>query len=179
MRHGMLVGLMILAAAAAVPSGHAAAQEPGAAQRGEMKRLEGLVGTWKGEGWMEFGPGQRHTFMSEERVTAKAGGLALLIEGQHKDSTGTTVVHDAVALVTYDERAKLFRFRALDARGHAADSEAQVGNATLSWTIPAAQGMTMRYTSSWTANEWQEVGEMSTDGKTWRKFFEMKLKRVG
>jgi hypothetical protein len=86
-------------------------------------------------------------------------------------------MHDAVALVTYDERAKQFRFRALDARGHSTDSEAKVGDATLQWTIPAG-GATMRYTSSWTGSEWQEIGEMSTDGATWRKFFEMKLRRV-
>ena len=51
------------------------AQDPAAAQREAMKKLDFLVGEWKGEGWMEFAPGQRRTFRGTEVVQSKLDGL--------------------------------------------------------------------------------------------------------
>ena len=39
----------------------ALAQVPGQAQRGEMKKLDFLLGQWQGDGWFDLGQGQRRT----------------------------------------------------------------------------------------------------------------------
>ena len=47
------------------------------------------------------------------------------------------------------------------------------------WTLPKTRMGAIRYTLHHTAaGAWHEIGETSTDGKTWRKFFEMTLKRI-
>jgi hypothetical protein len=45
-----------------------------AAQRDAMKKLDFLVVEWKGEGWMEFAPGQRRTIRGTEIVQRKLDG---------------------------------------------------------------------------------------------------------
>ena len=61
------------------------AQAPNAAQMDEMKKVSFLVGQWKGEGWIDFGQGQRR-FIESESVQSKLGGQVLLIEGLGKAS---------------------------------------------------------------------------------------------
>ena len=53
-----------------------------------MKKLDFLVGEWKGEGWMEFVPGQRRTFRGTEVVQSKLGGLLVTIEGLFRGQAG-------------------------------------------------------------------------------------------
>src|SRR5438477_10107575 len=104
--------LLVTAAAGSSPG-----QPPApAAQREAMKKLDFLVGEWKGEGWMEFAPGQRRTFRGTEVVQSKLDGLLLTIEGLHRGQVGGTgegaVVHQAFALVSYDDKAKRYRCQA-------------------------------------------------------------------
>ena len=146
-------------------------------QREEMKKLEWLVGKWKGTGWMDMGPGKRATFDQTEKVESRAGGLVLVIEGEGR-SEGK-VVHSALAVASFDAAAKGFRFRAYDGYGRYLDLEAKVGEGTFEWGYREPQrGMQMRYTIRRNEKgEWFEEGEGSMDGKTWRKFFEMRLER--
>src|SRR5262249_48103511 len=77
-------------------------QPPVAAQREAMKKLDFLVGQWKGEGWMEFAPGQRRTFKGAEVVQRKLDGLLVSMDGEHRGQVGgkgeEVVVHSAFAL---------------------------------------------------------------------------------
>ena len=57
------------------------AQTPASGQRAEMKKLDWLVGQWKGAGWMQMGPQGRKEFTITETVEAKLDGLVLVIEG--------------------------------------------------------------------------------------------------
>src|SRR5687768_9994048 len=80
----------------------------------EMRKLEFLAGEWKGEGWFQMGPGKPSHVIQNEKVTVRAGGSALLIEGtgraKKEDGTAGEVVHDAVAILGYDEQAKKYLF---------------------------------------------------------------------
>src|SRR5207248_1294846 len=49
-----------------------------------MKKLDYLVGEWKGEGWIAFGGGERRTFTQSETIQPKLGGMLLQIEGLGK-----------------------------------------------------------------------------------------------
>jgi hypothetical protein len=155
-----------------------------AAQRSAMKKLDFLVGQWKGEGWMEFAPGQRRTFKGTEVVQRKLDGLLLAIEGLHRGQVGDkkqeVVVHHAFALVSYDAKAKRYRFQAFTNRGTYEDAEAKVAEGQLVWGMTVPKFGDVRYTIKRDdKGRWFEIGEVAPDGKKWRKFFEMTLKRVG
>jgi hypothetical protein len=154
-----------------------------AAQRDSMKKLDFLVGEWKGEGWMEFVPDQRQTFKGTEIVQPKLDGLLLAIEGQHRGKIGgkgeEVVIHSAFALVSYDDKAKRYRFQAFTGRGNHEDTEAKVTDKQLIWGMSIPEFGDVRYTIKLDEKgRWFEVGEVSKDGKEWRKFFEMTLERV-
>jgi hypothetical protein len=148
------------------------------AQLGEMKKLDWLVGSWKGNGWIQMGPQGRKEFTQTETVQSKLDGLVLVIEGQGKSNADGSVAHTALAFVSYDERAKTFRWRAFTAEGRQTDTEAKVGANVLEWGLQISQRGQIRYTIKLDERgEWFEVGEMTQDGKTWQKFFEMTLQR--
>jgi hypothetical protein len=153
------------------------AQTP-SVQLSEMKKLNFLVGKWKGEGWIEFGPGQRRTFTETETVESRVGGLVLVIEGLGKNKEGA-VIHDAFAVATYDKEAKVFRWQAYRAAdGSYMNTEAQVTENTLIWGFHDARAGELRFTIKLNEKgQWFEIGEISLDGKTWYKFFEMTLNR--
>jgi hypothetical protein len=174
-----LVALVLLFAS----SGFAPAQNPGSEGREAMKKLNFLVGQWKGEGWVQMGPGQRQTVNAVESVQFRLGGEVLLIEGLGTSKTEgnepAVAGHDAIAFLYYDAKAKVFRFQAHRAGGIHVDSEAKVTDRGFEWGFQNEHAGTLRFTMKLTEKgEWLEVGEMSRDGKTWYKFLEMTLQRV-
>jgi uncharacterized protein (TIGR03067 family) len=167
------------------PAAAAFAQEPPAvaAQREAMKKFDFLVGRWQGESWTEPVPGRRFAAVGAETVESKLGGLVLVIEGLHRrkaaDGSVGPVVHNALAVISYDDAAKKYRFHGYTDRGNFADADVTVGDGQLKWSIRVPQAGDIRYTITVTPNGgWSETGEMSADGKLWRKFFEMHLKRA-
>lgn len=147
-----------------------------------MKKLDFLVGEWKGEGWIAFGTGERRTFTQSETIQPKLGGLLLQIEGLGKSKDPGkegAIIHNAFAIVSYDDKAKQIRFHAYTADGRYVDTELKpVQEKTVQWTIPIP-GQTIRFTMNLSEkDQWLETGEFSPDGNKWMKFFEMKLQRV-
>jgi hypothetical protein len=156
----------------------ALAQQPKApaTQLNEMKKVSFLVGNWKGSGTIEMSPGQRRTFSQTERVEPKLGGLLLTIEGEGKSETGA-LAHQAFAVISCDGNGAL-HFRAYDQFGRVVDADATVSGNTFVWSMHAGPQQ-MRYTIHVNAQgQWNETGDMTADGTTWHKFFEMVLDRV-
>ena len=150
--------------------------------REAMKPFLPAVGKWRGEGWMQMGPGEPQRAVSEETVEMRLDGLVLVVEGLHHaklaDGTAGTVVHHALAIASADP-AGGFRFSTFLADGRAADARGNWENGKFVWAPPAPPGRQIRYVIDWTvADRWSEIGEMSTDGTTWTKFFEMNLTRA-
>lgn len=158
-----------------------AAQTPLSPQQAEMKKLDFLVGQWQGEGWIMLGPGQRHTFRQTENVQRKVDGTVLLIEGVGKSKDPKNegaIIHNAFAIITYDNSAKAFRWYAVRANADPVDTQLKVSEKTFIWGM-TNQGGEIRFTIKINEKgQWFEVGEFSRDGKTWQKFFEMTLERV-
>lgn len=153
--------------------------------REAMKPFLPAVGKWRGESWMQMGPGEPQRSVSEETVEMRLDGLVLIVEGLHHaklaDGTAGKVVHHALAVVSADsaDPAGGFRFSTFLADGRAADARGNWENGKFVWTPPAPPGRQIRYVIDWTvADRWSEIGEMSTDGTTWTKFFEMNLSRA-
>jgi len=178
MKHTRAVLLAAVLTVVAIASAFAADQPKSKdVQRQEMKKLDWFVGRWKGSGWVEMGPQGRHEFTQTETIEAKLDGLVLVIEGTGKAKEDGSTVHTALAFVSYDARAQKFRWHAFTPDGQI-ETEAKVGTDTLEWSLQIPQRGQMRYTIKRNdKGEWFEIGEMSQEDKTWRKFFEMTLRK--
>lgn len=176
LRAPLVAGLVLLGVAPAVLQAQSGPPE-------EMQHVGFLEGQWQGDGWIDVSSG-RQTFVETETVTWKLGGAALLIEGRGTQAPSATaepiVVHDALAVLSYNAAAARYDFRAYQANGGAVTADASVGDGTLVWgfqpdpTAPASIRYTIRVSD---AGVWREVGELSADGQAWRQFFEMTLHR--
>lgn len=171
-----LAFLLLLALSPALAA-RAQTSSPAIAVRiGEMKKLDYMVGQWKGTGWRED-PKGRETFAGTETIQSKLGGLALLVEGNFKNKEGA-VVHETLAVISYDEKAKNYDFRTYLANGTVGSHVLKIIEGGWQWGFQFPQGE-VRFTFKLTdKGDWFEVGEFSMDGKTWRKFLEMNLQKV-
>lgn len=149
----------------------------------EMRKLDFLAGDWKGDAWIRMGSGTREQIIQTERVQKKLGGQVLLIEGLGKrkleNGTAGETVHDALAVVSWNEEKKTYRFATWVAgRPEGETTLDLIAPNTAVWAMDTPRGR-MRYTIRLTEKgEWNEVGEFSSDhGATWMKFFEMNLTR--
>lgn len=147
-------------------------------QRAEMKKLDFLTGTWKGEGWIKMSGSERVTFTQTETVRKKLDGLALLLEGQGT-SKGKTLF-EALAMVTWDPEKGHYRFSSATTEGRAGESVGRfVSGGAWEWGFALPQGGRIRYTIKLTdKGEWHETGQYSPDEKTWHQFHEMTLRKV-
>jgi hypothetical protein len=146
-----------------------------------MKKLEHWVGEWTGTAWFDAGGHRMETAMVE-RIQWKLDGSALLVEGVGRAKGGPAdgrVVHNALAVLSYDPGAKKYRFHHWRESGEHGESELRIGEDNVTWETPGPQGVA-RFTVTIKDGRWHEVGEASGDGgQTWFKFMEMNLERKG
>lgn len=148
-----------------------------------MKKFDFMMGRWEGESWIERG-GQRFTSRGGEIVQRKLGGRVLLVEGLFKSKLPgqeqEVTTHETLGIISYDEKTQMYRFRTYVARGGFGDHELRlVGERGWQWSIKRGSAGIVRFTMTLTeAGDWYEVGESSSDGKEWHRFFEMTLHRV-
>jgi hypothetical protein len=144
--------------------------------RGEVKKLESMVGRWEGTGWIMH-EGKREVFTGAENVQRKLDGLAILVEGKFTNSEGK-VIHETLAVLDYNAKDSKYRFRTYLATGTSGEHELKLLAVGYEWGFQMPAG-TIRYTIKTADNVWSEIGEFTRDGgKTWMKFFEMNLKKV-
>jgi hypothetical protein len=144
-------------------------------QRGEVKKLESMIGQWKGSGWIQQ-DGKRETFTGTETVSRKLNGLALLVEGRFTNPAGE-VIHETLAVLDFNAKDAKYRFRTYLATGTSGEHDFKLISDGFEWGFQFPGGM-VRYTIKTANDTWLEIGEYSKDGKTWLKFFEMMLEKV-
>lgn len=169
------IGLITICLLALTSTAFAQEAPTAEAQRAEMKKLDSLAGQWKGSGWIQQGA-KRGTFSGTETVQRKIDGLALLIEGKFSDAEGK-VIHETLAVLSFDPKAKNYRFRTYLASGRSGEHDFKLMEDGFHWGFDSPGG-TIRYIIKTNNDVWLETGEFSKDGKTWTKFFEMKLEKV-
>jgi len=168
----LLLAIAAPAAALAQPAHNAA---PAPANR--MAPFQWLVGEWRGSGWTLLPNGSRHTFDSRETVSLKLSGNALLVEGVHHESgQPERIVHDAIGMLTWDNRANGYRFRTALASGMSGDFPVEPTANGFNWRIDTPGGQIV-YEIRYQDGEWIERGRrIGTDGRA-VDFFEMRLRR--
>jgi hypothetical protein len=174
--------LLVIHAPGALAQGPPASSSTLAAQKEAMQKVAFLVGEWKGSGWMMMGPGRKEEFTSRESVESRLDGLVLIIEGVHESSDPAkkgTIVHHALAELSWDAKQSAYRFRSHLATGDESDFPGKMVDGAFVWTFQAGPGGTMRYTIKEDAQgRWNEIGERSTDGQNWSQVFGMTLDKV-
>ena len=171
----LLLAACFLPATAIAQPASAPVEAPATAER--MAPFAWLVGEWHGSGWFVAPDGSRHTFESREGVTPKRSGNALLVEGRHHPAgQPDRIMHDAIALLTWDSRAGAYRMRTALANGQGGDFPVEPGPNGLTWRIDTPGGAIV-YTITNNGGVWIERGSRTgPDGQS-VDFFEMALRK--
>jgi hypothetical protein len=149
----------------------------------KMKVFDQWVGRWQGESSTRMGPGEPHKSTVDERIESKLDGMVLLIQGTGKVMDPVTqkesIVHEALAVLSFDQTSDQYKFRTYLKDGRATEAWLNVVEENkYQWGFDTPHGKT-RYniTIDPGRKNWNEVGEYSSDGNKWSKFFEMNLNK--
>jgi hypothetical protein len=147
-----------------------------AVQVDAMKKFGFLAGSWKGTGTIEMPDGKK-SFSQNETVTFKLSGLVAVIDGLGTAPDGA-VVHQALAILSFDPAKGKYRFSAYSGSGNVHDGDAVVGDTTFEWAMQHGP-VSMRYAVHLDEKRrWVETGEVKRGESPWRRFFEMTLEKV-
>jgi hypothetical protein len=148
-----------------------------------MADLSFLLGRWEGRGAIEPAPGQRHAFTSLEEVRMHVDGIVMTIEGIHfasvpGDQRGPKI-HHAFATVRFDVTRGDYAITATRLDGATIEARGRMQDGSFVWGFQDPRAGHLRYTIRLSPDErWSEIGERSSDGVAWTKFFEMTLGKV-
>lgn len=174
-------------------------QTPSPNQAGEMRKLDFLVGEWKGEGWQLRPDGSRlKGFSQTTKVQARDGHAALRIKDARKYKPvissgkntifipGTPVFQSSTldATIYYDDALKLYRWRGENSYGRKNPLEAKlVRDRVLQYGMPfsvtlqPSDGNRRTSIEVTEGGEWRETLEVWNSDR-WHKVEESILKRV-
>lgn len=167
----IIVAVSIGAAVATAEPAPAPAPPPRdlAAQSKAMADIAFLRGRWLGRGERTPPSGARYSYAQTMLVEPKAGGIILAIEGLslREGSAAAPPGTGSYAVISYDERARKYRFRSFGF-GEMIDADAElVGPGVFRWTT--AGPLAFRFTVDGSKpGLWSETGERSADrGESW------------
>jgi hypothetical protein len=165
-------------------AGTLSAQQSENLNKEKMQPLLSWVGRWQGEGSMYTNTGELRKSAVDEHIESKLDGVVLLIEGIGKFVDPSTkkeiIAHHALAVLSYDQNSNQYKFKTYLKDGKSADAWFNViAENTYQWGFDTKTGK-IRYniTLNPAAKTWNETGEYSADGNTWKKFFEMNLTKT-
>ena len=138
--------------------------------KSKITELGFIVGNWKGKGWM-VGQGGKSEFEQTEKIQFKLDSTAILIEGIGK--TNGKIVHNALAILTYNKKDQNYSFISYLQNGQNAVFKAEFIDNKLYW-YPSEN---VRYIIWLNENgQWYEKGEFKRE-ENWNQFFETTLDR--
>ena len=138
----------------------------------EISKLAFIVGDWEGEGWMMAQNGIQHSFVQFEKIIFKLDSTAILIEGLGMDDE--KVIHNALAIITYNKEEKNFNFTSFLANGMGGKFKGELIGEKFYW-YPRDNMRYIIYLNE--DGQWFETGEMK-NGEDWFQFFEMTLDKI-
>jgi len=147
-----------------------------AEQQAAMKRFAWMQGIWRGPGSGRNRSGP-YTVTQTERIGPFLNGTVIVMEGKGYTPDGK-IGFNAFGILSYDSATKAYRLHSY-ALGYAGDFALMPTENGYVWEIPAGPGATIRYTATFSAGTWNEVGDYVAGSQPPRRIFEMNLKRVG
>ena len=136
--------------------------------KSKISELAFMVGNWKGTGWM-MGQGGKSEFEQTEKIQFKLDSTAILIEGMGK--ANGKIVHNALAILTYNKTDNNYSFRSYLQNGQNAEFKAELIDKKLYW-YPNENVRYIIWLNK--KGQWYEKGEYKREDK-WFQFFEMTL----
>lgn len=136
-----------------------------------VKKLNFLIGEWKGTGWMMGQDRVKRTFEQTEKVQLKLDSTAILVEGLGK-SDGK-VVHDALAVITYAGKSGQYDFQSFLPSGQKGTFKSELKEGVFYWYPTDFIRYIIQINDK---GQWFEIGEFN-QGDNWYPFFEMTLDR--
>ena len=147
-------------------------------QRAAMKKLSFLVGQWSGQARMQRGQGEGMELAQTENAQYKLDGLVLLIEGTGRTVSDDKAVLQALATISYDDEAKVYRMRAYNnGRYMETEVKAAASGKGLTWGFTLGQIKTSSVLNINEKGEWTEVSEIVIGAQPPRKFLELTVRR--
>ena len=150
--------------------GFSQTSETDSISKAKIKKLDFMVGNWKGTGWM-MGRNGKSEFEQTNRIEFKLDSTAVLIEGKGI-SKGKTV-HNALAILTYDKINDNYIFHSYLPSGMNAEFKAEIIENKLYWYTN--DNIRFRIWQN-EKGQWYETGEYKREN-SWIQFFEMTLDR--
>jgi hypothetical protein len=147
-------------------------------QRAAMKHLSFLVGNWSGQARMQRGQGEPLELAQTENAQYKLDGLVLLIEGTGRTVSDGKAALQALATISYDDEAKVYRMRAYN-NGRYMETEVKLAESGkgLTWGFSFGQIKTSTIMAINDKGEWTEAGEIVVGAQPPRKFLELTVRR--
>lgn len=166
-----------------ISQGHAQGLDKASdALKQEMQKLAYFAGKWKGEANARQRDGSMTKIIQEENIEFRLDNTLLLIEGTGRNPENLNeITFNALAVVTYDEASKAFKFRSHLRDGKQTDAYFKVlGENHFEWGFDIQNNAKMRYDIKLDpkAKTWLEIGEYSPDGAKWYQFIELKLTKL-
>ena len=96
-----------------------------------IAQLDFMAGKWEGSGWMIGQDRQRHEFEQTEDIRFKLDDTILLIEG--KGISNGNVIHNALAIVSFDKEEDQYKFRSYLANGRKGEFKAELIDGKFYW----------------------------------------------
>jgi len=161
----------------------ASSQAPATAPHEAMRKLEFLVGEWKGKGWRYVYGGSRVEFSQNTKVRSESDGSALQIKDvrKYKDNglLSSLAAPSATANIYYDEGGKLYRVRRDSSEGRKNPFAAKlVESKSFQWEQPTPAGNIRTTIKIIESGEWHETVEFWMGEEGWYKAEESVLKRI-
>ena len=165
------IPLLLFFLLACIKIASAQSPETDSISKAEILKLGFLIGNWEGSGWM-MGQNGKSDFNQTEVIQYKLDSTVILIEG--KGTVQGRIIHNAMALVTYDKKENRFAFRSYLQNGQQGEFKAELIANKFYWY----PNENVRYII-WLNEEgqWDEKGEYKNGGN-WTQFFEMTLNRT-
>ena len=162
--------------------GIAHAQGPENVQKESIKKLNWLLGEWSGSSVVNMG-GKKSIVFVKETVKSNLDSTIFIINGRgiERDSitNNDNIVHDAFAVVSFDEKQNKFRWNAWRIPGGTyGELEIRLGDKSFEWSTQVKGGQTRYKASLNEKGQWIEIGEFSNDGIKWFKYITMTLNKI-
>jgi hypothetical protein len=145
-------------------------------QREAMKKLAFLAGRWTGDASVTMGPGGPKVLAQTEDVAFKLDGLVLLVEGTGRHPQTGAVEFNALATVSYDDLARVYRIRAYNG-GNYLETELVVRERGFEWGYTAGPATVKNIMTLDEAGRWVEFTDVVVNNGPPRRTVEIRVSK--